>query len=248
MVKRGAHVFIILIILFVYGVLVNFASTPKNKLQQQKNNAPVVKIIAPKNKSQFDWNTQLNYSITVSDKEDGESKYDEINTKEVLLEVKYIGDDSKIPQALSKRVVNDPPGLTSIRTSNCFNCHAFNSKSIGPSFYDIKKKYKTTPENVSLLVKRTREGSTGIWGNASMPTHPELTKDETKKMVEWILKNAESNSSYYIGAEGSFRIKPTGASQKKAVYMLTASYTDHGVKDSSKQHLKGQDVIFIHSK
>ncbi|MEP6594664.1 MAG: c-type cytochrome [Ginsengibacter sp.] len=247
MIRGRIHFLIILFILFVPGVLIDFASTTKNKLQQQ-NNTPVVKIIAPKNNSRFGWNTQVNYSITVSDKEDGESKYEEINPKEVLLEVKYIGDESKIPRALNKRVVNDPQGLASVITSNCFNCHAFNSKSIGPSFYNIKKKYKTTPENIALLVKHTREGSTSIWGKASMPTHTELTKEETKKIVEWILKNASSNLSYYVGTEGSFRPQAGVVSQREVAYLLTASYTDHGVKDTPNQRLKGQDVIVIHCK
>ena len=247
MVKGRTHFLFVTFILFVPPVLINFAATLNNKKHQQ-NTAPLVKIIAPKNNSETNWNTQLNYSITVSDKEDGESKYDEINPKEVLLEVKYIGDDSKIPQALNKRVASDPQGLASIKTSNCFNCHAFNSKSIGPSFYDIKKKYKATHENVALLVKHTREGSTGIWGKASMPTHTELAKDETKKIVEWILQNASSNTSYYIGTERSFRIQHTTVSKRKAAYLLTASYTDHGIKDAPDQRLKGQDIIVIHCK
>jgi cytochrome c len=246
MIRGKTHFLIIPFILFVPCVFINLPSTTKIKLQQ--NSAPVVRIIAPKNNSQFNWNDQVNYSITVSDKEDGESKYEEISVREVLLEVKYIGDNAKISQSLNKRVVNDPAGLASIRTSNCFNCHAFNSKSMAPSFYDIKKKYKTTPENIALLVKHTREGSTGIWGKASMPTHTELTKDETKEIIEWILKNASSNTSYYVGMEGSFRIQPKTASQRKAAYLLTASYTDHGVSDAPNQRLKGQDMVVIQSK
>ena len=226
---------------------INFASTTGK--QQQENHAPVVKIVSPKNNCEFDWNSQLIYSVTVSDKEDGESKYDEINTKEVLLEVKFIDDNSKLEQALRKSLQNDPPGLAFIRTSNCFNCHAFDSKSIGPSFYDISKKYKPTPQNIALLVKHTREGSTGIWGKASMPTHTELTKEETKKMIEWIFQNARAtNSNYYVGLEGSFRIKPNVTSRNKVAYILIASYTDHGAKGVARQRLKGQDMIVIHSK
>lgn len=247
MFQEGRGV-IIIFTLLVSSALLNYSTTIKGKLQEQ-NHAPVVKIITPKNNSQFDWNTQLNYSITVSDKEDGESRYDEINAKEVLLEVKYIGDDSKLQKAFNKSAQPDPPGLTSLRISNCFNCHAFNSKSIGPSFYDISKKYKATSGNIALLVKHTREGSTGIWGKVSMPTHTELTNEETKKIIEWIFRNAtNSNTSYYIGTEGSFRIKPTVALRRKATYMLTASYTDHGLKNVAQQHLKGQHVILIHSK
>lgn len=245
MIKRAGIVFISISTILFLCVAINAASPIKNKLSSQ-NHAPVVKIITPKNNSQFDWNTQLNYSIAVSDEEDGESRYDEINIKEVLLQVNYIGNESKMQQVLSKGVQNDAPGLATIRTSNCFNCHAFNTKAIGPSFYDINKKYPATPANVALMVKRIREGSSGVWDKTPMPTHTELTKQETQKMVQWILRNsADSNNSYYTGTEGAFRIQSVHGLYKKAVYMLIASYTDHGTKDDSTHRLKGQDVVII---
>ena len=247
MIKRAGIVFTTIFIVLLLCIFINLASPLKNKLPSQ-NHTPVVKIITPKNNSQFDWNTQLNYFITVSDKEDGESKYDEINTKEVLLQVKYIDNESKIEQALSKGVQNDAPGLATIRTSNCFNCHAFNAKAIGPSFYDINKKYPATPANIALMVKRIRDGSSGVWDKTPMPTHTELTKQETQKMVQWIMQNAaDPNNSYYTGTEGAFRIQSVRGLHKKVAYMLIASYTDHGTKDDSTHRLKGQDVVIIHA-
>jgi len=218
-------------------------------LLQQGNHPPEVKIITPKNKGLFDRDTQVNYTISIADKEDGDSKYDEINAKEVLLEVKYISNESKIAAELSKGVTDDPPGLAVIRTSNCFNCHNFNDKSIGPSFFEISKRYSATAPNIALLAQRIREGASGVWGKVSMPTHPELTKEETQNVVQWILKNAaDPNRNYYIGTEGSFRLKPPVASTQKGAFMLTASYTDHGLKDGSKSRLKGQDIAIIHSR
>jgi cytochrome c len=234
--------------LLLYAI-VNFAS-PSHKIKiLQDNQPPVVKIIAPKNNSLFDSETQVNYTISVSDKEDGESKFDEINTKEVLLEVRYTGNKSKMPPGLNNRVQNDPPGLAVMRTSNCFNCHNFNAKSIGPSFYEINKRYPATPANVDSIIKRIRMGSSGIWGKEKMPTHPELTVAETKNTVQWILKYAAaSDVNYYIGTEGTFRIKPPLASKSKGDYILTASYTDHGLKNTPGTRLKGQDIVIIHSR
>jgi len=216
-------------------------------LFQQENHPPAVKILTPKNNGLLTWDTQVNYAISVADKEDGDSKYDEINVKEVLLEVKYAANESKIQAELSKAVTDDPPGLAVIRTSNCFNCHNFNDKSIGPSFFEISKRYPATAPNISLLVKRIREGTTGVWGKVSMPTHPELTNEETQQVVQWILKNAaDPNRNYYTGTEGSFRLKPPVASAQKGAFILTASYTDHGGKDGSKKKLKGQDIVVVH--
>ena len=88
MTKRPRLIYInIFVALFLCAVL-NF-SNPFSKNSQQENQAPVVKIITPKNNSLFDWDTQINYEISVADKEDGDSKFDEINAKEVLMEVRY---------------------------------------------------------------------------------------------------------------------------------------------------------------
>lgn len=226
-----------------------YAFTDPFSKSRQENQPPVVKIIAPKNNSSFDFDTQLNYEITVADKEDGDSKYDEINTKEVLLEVRYEANKAKVPALLSKGVQSDAAGLAVIRASNCFNCHNFNSKAIGPSFYEISTRYPAIAANIDLLVKRIREGSTGVWGKETMPTHPELTTEETKAAVQWMLKNgADPNVSYYIGLTGSFRIKAPVVPNKKGAYILTASYTDHGLKNAMGKHLKGQDVVVISSR
>ncbi|MGN6641342.1 MAG: c-type cytochrome [Mucilaginibacter sp.] len=226
-------------------VLVNFAGSPAKKTQQE-NQPPVVKIVNPKNNSSFDWDTPISYSITVSDKEDGESKFNEINAKEVLLEVKYAGNK---PAAMSKNIQPEEPGLALMRTSNCFNCHNFNSKSLGPSFNDVCKKYPVTKANIDTMVKRIKEGSSGHWeGREKMPSHPELTVNEIKSTVQWILKHAaDPNESYYIGTEGVFRIKQTKLNQK-GTYILTASYTDHGLKNVPGKRLVGRDVITIQSK
>ena len=249
MIKASAFILISVLFIPILCSVVNFASPSKKNKVQRENHPPVVKIIAPKNNSFFNGNSQVNYTISVSDKEDGESKYEEINPKEVLLEIKYAGDVSKLTGELNRTDQSDPSGLTVISTSNCFNCHSFNSKLIGPSFNEISKRYPATSFNIALLIKRIREGSTGVWGKVSMPTHPELTEEETQNMVQWILKNATNpNINYYIGTEGSFRIKQPVGSAQNAAYILTASYTDHGLKDGSKQRLKGQDVVIISSR
>jgi cytochrome c len=211
----------------------------------QKNHRPSVKIIAPVNNTMFKAGTPVNYQLSVTDKEDGDSKYDEINSKEVLLEVRYVNDKSKIPGLIAKTILDDPPGLTTIRTSNCFNCHNFKGRSIGPSFFEISKRYPSTKSNIDSLVKSVKNGSAGLWGKGKMPSHPELTVEEIKGTVKWILKNATAQDiNYYIGMAGVIQF-PAG---KNGVYMLTASYTDHGSKNASAKHLKGAYVVVMSAK
>ena len=208
----------------------------------QENNPPVLKIISPQNNSTLDINSPVTYKITVSDKEDGDSKFDEINAKEVLLGVRRVIKSKHV----SNKGIQNEPGLAAIMTSNCINCHNFNSKSIGPSFYEINKKYPATKVNTDTLIKRIREGSSGLWGGKEkMPSHHELSVAETASAVQWILKNAaDPNINYYIGLEGFFRINPAN----KGTYILTASYIDHGLKDIPGKRLKGADMVTVQIK
>ena len=236
-------------VIISFGILFTFLySVSSFRYKSQQNTPPVVTIITPANNSTFSAGTPVHYSITVSDKEDGESKYEEINPKEVLLEVKYNGNASTLSKGLSKAVQEDAPGLAAIRTSNCFNCHGFDTKVIGPTFTDINKRYKPTATNMALLAKRIREGSTGVWGNVAMPTHPELTSEQLQNMVKWIMQNASGNTvHFYIGTEGSLNLKAPPGTGKNGSYLLTASYTDHGINNTGR-HLKGQDAILIRAR
>src|SRR5437868_7195381 len=100
----------------------------------QQNNPPLVKLtvtngltVAP--------NSVVRYAISISDKEDGETKYDEITSNEILLSATSPSDTGSV-----NRLV-----LHSMMASNCMNCHAFTTKLIGPSFTDISKRYASSP-------------------------------------------------------------------------------------------------------
>jgi cytochrome c len=210
----------------------------------QDNNQPVVKIIDPINKSRHEKNNPIQYRIKVSDPEDGESEYDEIAANEVILEVKYVPDASKAPTHGI-----DVNGLSAIMQSNCFNCHAFNGKLIAPSFYEMAKRYPATPTNIELLAKRIREGSGGVWGSASMPTHSELTSLQARDIADWILNNGEDQTlNYYTGTEGTLRLKPPDGTDLKGAFILRAIYSDHGSKNNPQQKLSGTDVIIVYVK
>jgi cytochrome c len=215
------------------------------ELFPQLNNPPVVKIISPQNKNSFPLNSSVQFSIKISDKEDGESEYGEIATNEVFLEARYIADPSQVS---TERTV-DPIGLTAMKKSNCFSCHAFNGKLIAPSFHEITKRYPTTPTSIELLAKRIRDGSGGLWGTASMPSHTELSIQQAKEIADWIHKNGQDESlNYYIGTEGIFKLKPPQNSSQKGVFVLSATYSDHGDKTNAQQVLTSKDVIVVYIK
>jgi cytochrome c len=212
------------------------------------NHPPTVKIVSPKAAAAYEQNAQVRYEIEVSDKEDGDSKFQEINPTEVLLVVRYFSSAGDAQAAMGREIEGDPPGLGTIRTSNCLSCHAFDARLIGPSFVDIRKRYPYSQANVDSLGRHILEGASGAWGSIKMPSHPELTMEQAAACVTWILKTAaDPETSYYTGTEGSFRITiPADAETKeKGTLVLIASYTDHGLKDDPGQRMQGRDAISI---
>jgi len=245
MKKTTAFIVTATVLAFICMVLINAnIASPRMHFFQQGNTVPVVKILKPKTDSVFAFNAPIAYNIVVTDKEDGDSRYDELNAKEILLKVAYSAAPVNV-NITNNGAITDAPGLAIMRTNNCFNCHAFNSKLIGPSFYDIVQKYTATAANIAQVGKRVKDGSTGIWGKVLMPTHPELTTAQAQTIVDWILHYAaEAGTDYYVGTLGTFKLKPQGSGN--GVYVLTASYIDHGVKaDSTKPRLEGSGVMVV---
>jgi cytochrome c len=221
---------------------------PARLIAKAVNHPPTVKIRNPKAGDVYADNALVRYDIDVSDPEDGESKFQEINPSEVLLVVRYFSSGAAAEAALSAAASEDAPGLGTIRTSNCLSCHAFDARLIGPSFADIRSRYAYSQANVEALSRHILDGSTGNWGRIKMPSHPELTTDETATCVTWILKDgADPQTSYYTGTEGSFRVAiPADSPTKgKGTLLLIARYTDHGAKDDPGARLQGRDAIRI---
>jgi cytochrome c len=215
------------------------------------NHPPTVKIVSPKTGT-FEENAQVRYEIEVSDPEDGESKFQEINSAEVLLIVRHFSNPVAAEDAMNRAIADDPPGLGTLRTSDCLNCHAFDARLIGPSFADIRKRYPYSQANVDSLSRHILQGTSGGWGSIKMPSHPELTMETAAACVTWLLKTAaDPETNYYTGTEGSFRvtIPPDSEAKDKAkdkgILVLIASYTDHGLKDDPNQRMQGRDAIRI---
>src|SRR5688572_7526885 len=84
------------LILFCCTVIILLSVyVPAQRTVQIKNNPPEVEIVAPKHETTFNWDSWINYSIRVTDTEDGSSEYEEISSKEVFLEVVYLPGNAK---------------------------------------------------------------------------------------------------------------------------------------------------------
>lgn len=78
-----------------------------------------------------------------------------------------------------------------MKKSDCFTCHAVDKKIIGPAYSWVAYRYKDDKEAASRLVAKIKNGGVGQWnaytGSVVMTPHPQLSDDEIKAMVEWVL-------------------------------------------------------------
>ncbi len=196
----------------------------------QENSAPIVRITSPAKNIKFGWNTLIPYVISVTDNEDGNSEYDEIQDSEVILTVKILQDSLQVESYLERSKENFEV-LSWMGQSTCFTCHAAKSKLIGPSFKSIAERYSGKPNAVHYLAKKITEGTTGSWGNQIMPAQTDLEVKKIVKALDWILKHGQKTDYTYLsGTEGVIgtQEKPIGVNGK-SVYVLSAHYTDHGI-------------------
>ena len=211
----------------------------------QNNHPPQVVFLSPADNSSWPVNGQPAWSVQVKDEEDGDSKFDEVNPLELLVHVQFFpgGKDQSKINAAEKKL--EPEGLQWMISSNCFNCHRFSEKSIGPSFIDLKEKYAVNDINLSSLAKHIHEGSSGTWGKVVMPSHPEFSEADCRKMARWMIETAaEKNQEWLVGISGTVRMDNINPRKMKGVLLLTASYLDHGVKDAPKvPRLSGSAMI-----
>ncbi len=85
----------------------------------------------------------------------------------------------------SEPVKNNLSGDQIIQTLDCSGCHAVNEKMIGPSYQQIADKY--SEKDTELLASKIIEGGSGVWGGVPMSPHPQVSKEDAKKMVQYIL-------------------------------------------------------------
>ena len=220
--------------------------TISSQVKLPQNSPPKVLITQPSVENKLRWNSFVPFSIDVSDLEDGKSAYDEITPSEVLLQVQYLPDSSQLKKSRAENSKPMHQALLHMSRNNCFQCHRFKYKLIGPSFTAIAKQYTIDSSTVELLAEKMMKGSTGHWGDLEMPPNPDLQVEEAKKMVHWILAQcADENQTHYVGTEGAFKTRQKKEGVENGKYLLTARYVDHGVPGQVDSEREGKHTVVM---
>ena len=197
------------------------------------NEPPKLAFDIKGNKS-FYWNGKpIAYNVKVSDKEDGSLATNTIKAEEVRVSIDHLeGYDKTVISQGHQQNVRVANGLRLIELSDCKSCHSQNDKSVGPAYLAIAQKYKKDRDPESFLSDRILKGASGIWGDNAMAAHPQLTQEEAKEMVRYILSLADEKQKSKPVSDDNF---VPNDKNKAGMYIFSANYADKGANGMGSQ-------------
>lgn len=205
------------------------------------NDPPAVAInVSGANKSFFTPKTPIQYSVTVADREDGSVAAQKIAPDAVALSIDYVSEGFDVASVSSREKVDATTrygvGKALMSKTDCATCHNRDTKSRGPSFLQLAEKYQPEPDTLTQLAEKVRTGSTGVWGPEVMPAHPQISAQDARTIVRYMLNlgtpagKGDAKLNAALPLEGTYTpIIPPGDNGRGAV-IIRAVYTDKGAK------------------
>ncbi len=166
----------------------------------------------------------VNYEVAVTDAESTV-----IDPANIFVSVDYLEGMDKVAMSLGHQQVSATvTGKALTQGMDCKTCHKEAEASIGPNYMDVAKKYAKDKGAIAYLQKKMVEGGNGVWGEVTMPAHPNITADETRQIATYILSLAGDGSMKpSLPPKGSVKAEATAPGN---LMVLTASYTDNGAE------------------
>lgn len=78
-------------------------------------------------------------------------------------------------------------GAALIEQKDCKTCHKVDAKLVGPGYKEVAQKYEATDANIEMLADKVISGGSGHWGEVAMTPHADLSKEDAKEMVKYVL-------------------------------------------------------------
>lgn len=73
------------------------------------------------------------------------------------------------------------------KNSGCLNCHAVETKLVGPALKEIAAKYADQADASAYLADKIVKGSNGVWGPIPMPPNAAVSPENAKVLADFIL-------------------------------------------------------------
>lgn len=205
----------------------------------------------------FFWPDQaFNYRFEVTDKEDGSTQAGTIDRNRVLVTKAWVPqgfDMTLAAQGHQQNLASEHPGAVLMAGSDCKACHQKEKRSVGPAYVEIARRYAGKAKEHERLAKKIISGGAGNWGDHGMSAHPQLSLQQTRTMVDYILSlSAGAEAGAPMPAQGSVKLAAQGES---GAWALTATYADRGARGIGPNkvtrtwvlrnaRLQGEDAVF----
>jgi cytochrome c len=62
---------------------------------------------------------------------------------------------------------------------------------VGPSISDVAKKYEGQSGSLDKLMAKVKVGGAGVWGSIPMPAQAQLSDEDRKTLVVWMLSGGK---------------------------------------------------------
>ena len=84
--------------------------------------------------------------------------------------------------------LNDATAKALFNAKGCNACHATDEVRIGPPFRIVSVRYANTPGfDPQWLAEKIRNGGAGSWGNVPMVSAPQVSPEQARAIVRWIM-------------------------------------------------------------
>jgi cytochrome c len=214
------------------------------------NEPPNVDIdLVGSNRSFFFPGIPVRYAAHITDREDGSLQRGTIPARRVSVTARYLKEgvpSSGAATAPGSSGTAVATGRRLIEGSDCLSCHQLNRKSIGPAYVDVARKYHDDSTARTRLIRKIREGGSGVWGKVTMPAHPALTDEQASAIVAYILSLSDKKTSAAsLPDRGAYVPRAGSGDAPKGVLVLRAAYTDRGA--SGMPAITKENTIVLHS-
>ena len=182
---------------------------------------------------------KISYDVSVTDP-DGTA----IDPNNIFVSVDYLEGMDKVAMSMGHQQVSAAvTGKALTQAMDCKTCHKEAEASIGPNYKDVAAKYKERRDALKYIQGKIKTGGNGVWGEVTMPAHPNITTDESRQIALYILSlNGDEKKEKSLPAKG---IITAESSAPGNMLVITASYTDAGAEGTIP--LTGSKTIAIPS-
>ncbi|WP_282111851.1 ThuA domain-containing protein [Maribacter stanieri] len=167
---------------------------------------------------------KIAYDVSVTDP-DGT----EIDPSNIFVSVDYLEGMDKVAMNMGHQQVSAAvTGKALTQAMDCKTCHKEAEASIGPNYKDVAAKYKERRDALKYLQGKIKTGGNGVWGEVTMPAHPNITSDESRQIALYILSlNGDGKEEKSLPAKGTITAESSAPGN---MLVITASYTDAGAE------------------